>query len=113
VRRVPLLLGFAVVLAGCGVFRPDPPDDALLILINRTEEPVHSVYLAPCASTDWGDAWTAPDEAVMPGRTRTFALAPGCWNLRAVLADGRPIEERSVAMTRFSQRTWALFPAAD
>lgn len=50
----------------------------------------------------------APDEVVMPGQSRTFALEPGCWDARAVFRDGREAEERGVAMTQGSHRTWTV-----
>lgn len=110
----PFALAVLVLsLSGCNLLHPPPPptpDDALLILINRMDEPVRYVYLAPCASDEWGGDWMDSDEVIMPGRTRTFSLAPGCWDARAVLIDERVIDERGVEMTRNSQRTWALFP---
>ena len=108
--RPPLLLAALLSLAGCGLLRPagPPPEAAVLVLINRADVPVRYVYLAPCAAGDWGADRLDADEVVMPGQSRAFALEPGCWDARAVFRDGREAEERGVAMTRASQRTWTV-----
>jgi hypothetical protein len=108
--RPALLFALLLPVAGCGLLRPTSPpaEAAVLVLINRAEVPVRYVYLSPCGAGDWGPDRLDTDEVLMPGQSRAFALAPGCWDARAVFRDGRDAEERGVAMTTQSQRTWTV-----
>ena len=87
---------------------------SVLVVINRAEVPVLDVYLSPCEDEAWGpdrldaDFGEGAQEVVMPSRSRSFALEPGCWDARTVFRDGREAEERGIEMTRNGQRTWTV-----
>lgn len=77
-----------------------------LVLVNNTRAPIYYVYVSPCSSSSWG-ADQLGSNVVMPGRTWTFRMSPGCYDMKAVDRDGREAEERNVQVSGSGKR-WTL-----
>lgn len=77
-----------------------------LVLVNNTRTPIYYVYISPCSASSWG-ADQLGSSVVMPGRTWTFTMPAGCYDLKAVDRDGREAERRQVRISGSGQR-WTL-----
>ncbi|HLA64496.1 MAG TPA: hypothetical protein VK610_08700 [Rhodothermales bacterium] len=113
---LPLLfLGALVTLQGCAMgqagrttYGSSGTGTAAVTMANRTNIPVHFVYISSCSTNSWGEDQLGSSETVSPGANRTFTMSPGCWDLKARFSDGREVEERQVYMTAGGTRTWTL-----
>jgi hypothetical protein len=95
-RRLPLLT-FAcsslIVLAACGGDSPTGPDTqptpslGVVSMTNNANKAIIAVYIASCSVDEWGENRLGAGQSIAPGGTRTFAIAPGCYDVRASTGD--------------------------
>ncbi len=109
-----LLLGALLVVEGCSMggarraaYTPSGGVSSV-VLQNRTDTPIYFVYMSPCSASSWGEDQLDASEVIMPSASRTFAMTPGCWDLKARFRDGREVEERQVYMSAGGSRTWTV-----
>lgn len=66
-----------------------------LIAINRTNLTICDLYISPTSAAGWTNE-VLGNSTMAPWARRTFYVAPGMYNLRAVFCDGRSISESNV-----------------
>lgn len=82
VRAVALLLAM-VALAACGDGKATGPTaQSTLVVRNDAPLPIMVVQFARCTDESWGPDRLGATETIAPGATRTWSIAPGCWDLR-------------------------------
>ena len=79
-----------------------------VMLVNQTNQSINYVYVSSCSSNSWGQDQLGASEVVPSGSSRSFTMTPGCWDLKATLADGREVEERQVYVSAGAARTWTV-----
>ena len=114
---LPALLGL-VLLSGCMMSRPAPAAysssssssssrGASLVVINNASQPIYYLYASRCSSSSWGEDQLDSDQVIMPGSEVSFTMGTGCWDLKAVMRDGREVVERNAQITASDWR-WTI-----
>ena len=77
------LIGLALIVAlgGCGSVPTDPSDLPELEVVNGSGKTITFVNISPCADPEWGE--NQLDGTIKPGKSKTWQLASGCYDLRA------------------------------
>ncbi|HEX7241841.1 MAG TPA: hypothetical protein VF263_16285 [Longimicrobiaceae bacterium] len=81
---VALALGGCASLLTGGPLIKNPNDPKGMIVIeNRTREPVKSVLISSCSANTYGLNRMKKNERVYGGGTRGFEVSAGCWDVMA------------------------------
>ncbi|MBN1430564.1 MAG: hypothetical protein JXB07_19490 [Anaerolineae bacterium] len=72
----------------------DDSSQAGLTVINKTDIVMCYIYISLSTNTMWGADWLGEDEKVAVGRSRTFPLDPGTWDVRIEDCDENVILEK-------------------
>ena len=80
-KRAGVALVLIVVLGGCGNAPTEPSDPPELEVINGSGKTVTFVNISPCADPNWGA--NKLDGTIKPGKSHSWQLTPGCYDLRA------------------------------
>lgn len=89
----------ALSLAACGDSGTGP-DTTTIVVLNRSASVIGWVYIADCAVSTWGNDRLGTDEVINPNADRTFAVEPGCWDIRVETLDLLFAEESAVELKR-------------
>jgi hypothetical protein len=76
-------------LAACGdsgSTATGPAEQSTLVVKNDAAQPIMVVQFARCTDPDWGPDRLGATETIAPGATRSWSIAPGCWDLRVATA---------------------------
>lgn len=111
--RNALALLAAVVLSAAACETPllteEPAvEEATLMLANESANSIYFVYISPCSASGWGSDRLGSDEVVASGRTRSWTLEPGCYDLKAVDSMGDAAEEMDVQLPAGGTLTWRI-----
>lgn len=77
----------ALLATGCA----STPPQGTLTVENRCAAPIHHVRLSRSDDCRLEDR-LGPEETIAPGARRSFALAPGAYDVAVELAGGRTVE---------------------
>lgn len=75
-------------------------------VINRTDQALFYLHVSRCTDTGWGDDRLG-SSTVLSGNTYTFALEPGCWDLRAKFQNEQEVVRRSWELVA-GPATWTI-----
>ena len=56
------------------------------MLRNEANTAIVNVNISACTNPEWGSNRLNPDEEIAPGETRTWTVAPGCYDVRVSTA---------------------------
>ena len=78
------MMCFVVIVAACGKDSTGPSDtNAYLKIQNSSVSTIEQVYYSDCANTLWGPERLA-GSVILSGQSRTFTVAPGCWDIKTI-----------------------------
>lgn len=66
---------------------------------NITTSAIWFVYFSPCLSTGWGVDRLGEDVIPSGNSMQWSSIPTGCWDVRAVLSDGRAAERRGMTVS--------------
>ena len=79
--RIGTFLALAVIATGCGSLPTDPSDPPELEITNGSGQAITFVNISPCADLNWGE--DKLHGTIKPGKSHSWQLPLGCYNLRA------------------------------
>ena len=80
---------------------PSPAPNAstgTIRVTNATSSPIWFVYFSPCVSTEWGVDRLGDDVIRSGNYMQWSSIATGCWDVKAVLDNGRAAERLGVTV---------------
>lgn len=86
---------------------PQDSGSVQITLDNQSSWDVCYVYIAPSTEPVWGDDWLGKNEEISPNATRTIAIKPGTYDLRAENCDYMRLDEQSSIVVT-SDYTWQV-----
>lgn len=104
--RLLLALGAALTLAA---FSPAPPAlrTAHVTLTNESSVTIALVYASTCADDDWGDD-LLPSDILEPGSEAVITMPAGCWDLKAITAEGQEFEHFGIEVEDGDDIAWTV-----
>lgn len=104
--RLLLALGAALTLAA---FSPAPPAlrAAHVTLSNESSATIALVYASTCDDGDWGDD-LLPTDILEPGSEAVITMQAGCWDLKAITADGQEFEHFGIEFDDGDSLEWTV-----
>ena len=66
-------------------------DDAILNIINNSEQSICYVLISPVTSDEWGDDWLGGNETIPPGESRAFDVEAGDYDVGLADCDGNTL----------------------
>ncbi len=82
------------------------PESTSILVRNRASLSVDFLYISDCSAAFWGNDRLGASEVILPGRDRSFAVDPGCWDVQAEFSNGFVAEEFAIELSR--GRTYEL-----
>ncbi|MEM1115921.1 MAG: hypothetical protein AAF845_08900 [Bacteroidota bacterium] len=115
-RSVLPLLVLGVLLTGCfstgsssrasSGSSASSGSNASLVVVNNTNQSVFYLYASSCSNSSWGPDRLG-DDVITSGSTMSFSMTTGCWDLKAVMRDGREVVRRNANITSSDWR-WTI-----
>ena len=107
--RLAIIL-MALFASSCeNISGPTGPQVGYLKIQNDTSVNILIVQFTKTDSETWGRDRLGSDEVIRPGRSKTFELSPGRWDVRLTLSDLDQVEKRDFqirAGQTTSYRVW-------
>jgi len=73
---------------------------------NSTASSIWFVYFSPCASTSWGVDRLGEDVILSGNFVQWTSIAAGCWDVKAVLDNGREATRLGMTVSRGAVAEW-------
>lgn len=96
-----------VTLAALVAFSVPVAAQSSLVVSNESSSAVFYLYASPCSASGWGEDRLGSD-TISSGDSYSFAVTPGCWDLKARFADGDEATRRNQQVRRGAALTWTL-----
>ena len=99
----------ALMLAACGSdddSSTGPSTQATLQIKNSSSRTIVTVNFSSCSESSWGTDRLGENETIAPGAERSWQVAPGCYDIRAVASTGGDAEWFDRELTAGQTRTF-------